>query len=265
MQLILGRKFKLPVWEVLVQKMSLNEVAKFVVDKLLVQEYAMVSKVFRDDVLKKPARRHHCQASLISEGLGYEDLNKLFHNPQDLEFIFEILNVEQPGEYEKENWQITDDNKLELIPKLKIDGNTFYESSEYEKALEKYQLGLTYIDQLQLREKPRDVEWNDLNQKKIPFLLNAAQCKLCLNDYYAAIEHCNSVLEIDPDNVKALFRRGKAYIKTWNLDEAKSDLKRVLELDPKQKSAVSALMTELRQAETDSKEIEKAMLKKTIF
>lgn len=33
MQLILGRKFKLPVWEALIQKMALSEVSKFVVDK----------------------------------------------------------------------------------------------------------------------------------------------------------------------------------------------------------------------------------------
>lgn len=33
MQLILGRKFKLPVWETLIQAMALNEVSEFVVDK----------------------------------------------------------------------------------------------------------------------------------------------------------------------------------------------------------------------------------------
>lgn len=33
MEMVLGRKFKLEVWEVIVQKMSLNEVAKFTVDK----------------------------------------------------------------------------------------------------------------------------------------------------------------------------------------------------------------------------------------
>lgn len=33
MELVLGKKFKLEVWEVIVQKMSLNEVAKFTVHK----------------------------------------------------------------------------------------------------------------------------------------------------------------------------------------------------------------------------------------
>lgn len=33
MELVLGKKFKLEVWEVIVQKMALNEVAKFTVNK----------------------------------------------------------------------------------------------------------------------------------------------------------------------------------------------------------------------------------------
>lgn len=40
MELVLGKKFKLEVWEVIVQKMSLNEVAKFTVHK-------SVSKLFQ--------------------------------------------------------------------------------------------------------------------------------------------------------------------------------------------------------------------------
>lgn len=33
MELVLGKKFKLEVWEAIVQKMALNEVARFKVDK----------------------------------------------------------------------------------------------------------------------------------------------------------------------------------------------------------------------------------------
>jgi len=38
MELVLGKKFKLEVWELIVQQMSLNEVAKFTVHKS-VREY----------------------------------------------------------------------------------------------------------------------------------------------------------------------------------------------------------------------------------
>lgn len=33
MEIVIGKKFKFEVWEVIIQKMSLNEVAKFRVDK----------------------------------------------------------------------------------------------------------------------------------------------------------------------------------------------------------------------------------------
>lgn len=33
MELVLGKKFKMEVWETIVQNMSVNEVAKFTVDK----------------------------------------------------------------------------------------------------------------------------------------------------------------------------------------------------------------------------------------
>lgn len=44
MVLVLGKKFKLEVWEVIVKKMSLNEVAKFTVDK---QVDIMIKPIFR--------------------------------------------------------------------------------------------------------------------------------------------------------------------------------------------------------------------------
>lgn len=36
MELIIGKMFKFEIWEVIVQKMSLNEVAKFHVDKSVI-------------------------------------------------------------------------------------------------------------------------------------------------------------------------------------------------------------------------------------
>lgn len=43
------------------------------------------------------------------------------------------------------------EQKLKLIPKLKEKGNILYQNKKYEKAIEKYDLALTFIDQLQLR------------------------------------------------------------------------------------------------------------------
>lgn len=67
------------------------------------------------------------------------------------------------------------------------------------------------------------------------------------------------------DNVKALFRRGKAHIKVWNLQQAKEDLEKVLLLDKNEKSSVMSLMAEIKKAEIESKNSDKALMKKKYF
>lgn len=63
-------------------------------------------------------------------------------------FDLEIVQVEQPGEYEKESWILNDEEKIVILPKLKDEGNKLYGEKEYEKAIEKYGLGITYLEQL---------------------------------------------------------------------------------------------------------------------
>ncbi|KAI4503599.1 hypothetical protein M0802_001002 [Mischocyttarus mexicanus] len=234
MELILGKKFKLEVWEVIIQKMALNEVACFKVDKSLVTAYPFVSKTLRE--VGKPQsekRSHHCcGVTLQNEGIGYEDLNELIKYPQDLEFTIELTQIILPNEYEKETWQMTEDEKLKSVPDLKEKGNFLFKNKDYDKASEMYAKAIGILEQLMLAEKPNDEEWLTLNKMKVPLLLNYAQCKLLNKEYYSVIEHCTTVLKIEPDNIKALYRRGKAYIGTWDEDKATKDLKKVTELDP---------------------------------
>lgn len=247
MELVLGKKFKLEVWETIVQAMAINEVAKFTVDKSLVVSYPFISKTLRDAGKPNAQRMHCCGTALQAEGIGYEDLNKLIKEPCDLEFVIELLKVENTGEYEEESWQMTEEQKLKSVPYLREEGNNLYRKHQYAAAADKYAQAIGYLEQLMLKEKPRDVEWTELNKLKLPLLLNYAQCKLQTEEYYEVIEHCTTVLESDPDNIKALFRRGKAHAKVWNVNEAKADLGRVLQLDPSLSATVSNVLTHLSQ------------------
>lgn len=49
------------------------------------------------------------------------------------------------------------------------------------------------------------------------------------------------VLEVDSKNVKALYRRAQAYIEKADLDQAESDLKRALEIDPRNRCVKSSV------------------------
>ena len=68
---------------------------------------------------------------------------------------------------------------------------------------------------------------------QIPCLLNLSACHLKLeSNYEDVISHCNNVLKIDAENVKAYYRRALAYSKLKNFDLAKQDLAIARQLDP---------------------------------
>ncbi|XP_049851751.1 AH receptor-interacting protein [Schistocerca gregaria] len=266
MELVLGKGFKLEVWETAVKMMAIHEVAKFKVDKSLLPAYPFVSKTLRESLKPHKERSHHCCAvTLQNEGTGYEDLNQLIKEPCDLEFIIELIKVEGPEEYKKESWQMNADEKLSAVPKLREKGNQLYKEKNFDEAAGLYAEALGLLEQLMLNEKPGDEEWNELNKMKIPLLLNYSQCKLYKREYYQVIEHCSTVLKDDPGNVKALFRRAKANVGAWKPFEARADFQRVIELDPSLTSTVRKELKLLDELERIKNEEDRAKLKGKIF
>ncbi|XP_050081826.1 AH receptor-interacting protein [Anopheles aquasalis] len=245
MELVLGKKFKLEVWEAIVQQMALGEVARFRCDQSLVLQYPFVAKTIRDAAKPREERKHCCGMTVQNEGIGYRDLDELFAQPQDLEFTIELLSVESPGEYEQESWQLSDEEKLQRVNRLREQGNTAYGQQRYAAALEAYSYAIGIVEQLMLKEKPDEPEWVELAQLKVPLLLNYSQCRLLDRDYYAVIEHCTEVLRYEPDCVKALFRRGKAHAGAWNLDRARADFERCAALDPSLTVAIGRELAKL--------------------
>ncbi|CAC5388986.1 AIP [Mytilus coruscus] len=255
MELIIGKKFKLEVWEDCLKTMRDKERALFIADTKHVMSYPHISKSLRGIFGKDKNHEHHegghcCgMMAMAEQGLGYPDLDDLVKNPQPLEFTLEILNVQKPNDYEKDAWAMSEEERTDRIPVLKEEGNALYAQKKYGEAAEKYGEALGLLEQKVLKEKPGDTEWEKLEDMKKPFLLNFSQCKINLQEYYPAIEHLSTVLKRDPehlstvlkrdpDNVKALFRRGRAHVGAWNPEEAREDFNRVVELDSTLSGAV---------------------------
>ena len=112
-------------------------------------------------------------------------------------------------------------------------GNAIFKKKDYVRAARRYEAALKLA--------PPSSEDDAVNQAKLPCYLNAAACYLKLNKLETAKEKCNAALEIDPASVKALYRRGCAYLELGSWDEAKADLKGCLALDAKNKGAITAL------------------------
>ncbi|PON90380.1 Peptidyl-prolyl cis-trans isomerase, FKBP-type [Trema orientale] len=62
--------------------------------------------------------------------------------------------------------------------------------------------------------------------------LNNAACKLKMEECLDASRLCTKVLEADPFNIKALYRRSQAYLRISELEKAKADIERALRIDP---------------------------------
>nr|XP_053637343.1 AH receptor-interacting protein-like [Cherax quadricarinatus] len=254
-ELLFGKKFKLEVLEACIRTMLPGEVSSFIIDKSLLAPYPLVSKTLREaygktkvDKEKKP---HHCCGMGFKEGLGYQDLDELVKTPKDLKFTIELIKVAGAGSYEKEFWAMTESERLESIPVLKEQGNVFYKEGNHEVAGKAYSEALGRLEQLMLREKPGDEEWLKLNEMKMPLLLNYSQCQLLQGEYYSVIEHCTTVLEKDPDNVKALYRRGRAYVEVFSPAEAQKDLEKAAKLDASVTPGCRKLLSRLAKMESE--------------
>ncbi|KAF3442184.1 hypothetical protein FNV43_RR16100 [Rhamnella rubrinervis] len=77
-----------------------------------------------------------------------------------------------------------------------------------------------------------DVEKCAADALRLSCNLNNAACKLKLGDYLEASKLCTKVLEVDPFNVKALYRRSQAYMKISEFEKAEADIRSALTFDP---------------------------------
>ena len=83
---------------------------------------------------------------------------------------------------------------------------------------------------------------------------NEAQCGLKTQQFGAAKKCCDKVLELDSQNLKALYRRAQSYIATRDYLEASQDLKNALLIDP-----------ECREAKLEMKRLLKLQVRGTTF
>ena len=221
-----------------------------------------MSKALRDLALKKSGREaphthsHSCGFGAM-HGTGHADLDGLYQDRSPLVFQLELLKVDQPGEYKKESWAMSAEEKDEAISRLREEGNVLYRAGSHAEACEKYFEALGYLEELSLREKPKSVEWEAIERRKVPLLLNYSQCMLLKKDFAEVIRHTTTVLSVDGNNVKALYRRAKAHAAGWDKEAAEADFRRAVELEPSLARSVENELEQLEERLDREREAEK--------
>merc|ERR1712232_1522970 len=90
---------------------------------------------------------------------------------------------------------------------------------------------------------------------------NLAMGYLKNKEFYQAISFCNKVLEREPGNVKALYRKASAHVMGSQFPEARATLKELMEIEPDNAGAKQMLLDIKRKEESAKVSSKKAAAK----
>lgn len=137
---------------------------------------------------------------------------------------------------------------------LKEIGNKEFKEGQLDRAARSYRRGANILKKL----KDRDEQC-----KSLLMALQTNLSMVCFQQqkYSQSANVASKALEVDPDNVKALYRRAIANRKRGFADEAKKDLKKAVSLDP-QNTTVRKEWVVLKKELEDSKKAQKESLRK---
>jgi len=116
----------------------------------------------------------------------------------------------------------TDEDFTKAADSIKTIGNEYFKKGDFSVALDKYEKALRYLTSSS----------NPDQATLISLWLNSAMASLKLGQHQKAIDNAKLVLEKDPNNVKALFRRAQAYAATKDYESAKQDLVTAAKIEP---------------------------------
>mmetsp|Transcript_79489 Transcript_79489/g.92928 ORF Transcript_79489/g.92928 Transcript_79489/m.92928 type:complete len:297 (+) Transcript_79489:41-931(+) len=156
-------------------------------------------------------------------------------------------------------------SKKEICFAEKSKGTEKFKVNDYTQASKHYTKALMAFKYAteEIAEEGQEGLEKAVKEIQIPCHLNLALCFLKLNEYDMAKIHANHVLDIDPDNVKALYRKALVNYHTGYLTDAKNDLKLANELDPTNQEVIT-LMHMVRDKRKAENEREKKINQKII-
>ena len=169
----------------------------------------------------------------------------------DLDGELELVTFDE----EPQTWELKGLEKLEQCEAKKTRGNAHVKRGDFARAARRYGAALNI--------GASDYDLDDDTKAKLAAVvaatkLNRAMCHLKLGDFGAADKDCGEVLEKDPGNVKALFRKAKAQVGLDHWAEAKALFRKVLDIEPKNADARRGLV-DIAKKEKAHKEKEKAL------
>ncbi|KAK7492605.1 hypothetical protein BaRGS_00016084 [Batillaria attramentaria] len=189
---------------------------------------------------------------------AYGAKGRLPEIPEDasLNFQLELLDIQPGPDMEK----LSAEDRLKFGEKKRERGNELFGREDYSGAINSYSKAVQYVDRSGGLTGDTSV-LQLLLDCKIKCYNNMAASQLKVGATDAAIRSCEEVLQSQPDNIKALYRLGKAYSSKGHTQKAMIPLKKALKLDPESK-LLHREMAWLTKQQKREVETEKSMYKR---
>jgi len=167
---------------------------------------------------------------------------------------------------------LSGDELLAHLGGIREEGNSRFRRGEFALAVKWYEKGLyllrprTELTSKAFRQQVEDLHNEEAAKRvdaaKLAIYTNMALCHIRSPDPNPrqAIECCEKALQIDPESVKALARKGRAHAEVGECEEAELALNRALQLQPGDKG-IRKELTQARQIASDAKKKQKEMFK----
>ncbi|KVI12111.1 Peptidyl-prolyl cis-trans isomerase, FKBP-type [Cynara cardunculus var. scolymus] len=137
---------------------------------------------------------------------------------------------------------------MDDVEKTKGTGNRLFKEGKFALAKAKYEKVLREFNHVNPQD---DEEGKEFGNTRNLLNLNVAACYLKMGDCRKSIETCNKVLDANPVHVKALYRRGMAYMAAGDFEEARRDFNKMMTIDKSSEVNAKAALLKLKQTEQE--------------
>ncbi|KAF3426350.1 hypothetical protein E2986_06491 [Frieseomelitta varia] len=151
-----------------------------------------------------------------------------------VEYIVELKSFEKAVE----SWSLKNNQQVEQAKIYKEKGTNYFKANKYNLAIKMYKKITSFLEYEGSFEGDLKTQRNDL---MLSAHLNLALCYLKMDQNVEAKDSCNEALKLSPQNEKALFRRGQAYLALASPEIAIKDFQEVLKVEPKNTAAVKQI------------------------
>ncbi|KAH9513247.1 Peptidyl-prolyl cis-trans isomerase fkbp8 [Bulinus truncatus] len=192
---------------------------------------------------------------------AYGQLGREPDIPKDSKIIYtlELLSVEPAPELSS----LTFDERLTIGEKKRERGNYLFARTDYTGAINSYNKAVKVLVDADLNAGLDKTSHSILTDSSVKCFNNMAACQLKIDAYDAAIRSCEKVLAAEGNNVKALYRIGKAYGAKGEIEQAIEFMRRAIKLDPESKMLNQEMLNLVRRKNKETateRELYKKML-----